>query len=459
MTYEERLIDYVVAARDRELDPAAQIAAIRFLQDSYAVGLSGSRVSFVDALKRAVLAGSHEAHVWGTGETGNAATVAMINAYQIHNQEWDCVHEPAVVHPMAVILSVLTAAAERLGSVPGEGFLRAVGTAVDVAAVLGMCADQPMRFFRPGWCGGFGAVAGLAILHDSSTVTLRNALGIAYSSFGGTMQAHAEGSSTLPLQIAMSARSAVTAFDLAEAGVDGPQEFLTGPFGFLSLIESDGHAEEQFASLGTQREITRVSHKPFPTGRAAHGGLHGLRSLKEQHDFSVDDVARVILRAPPLVCRLVARPAQLTQGPAYARLCFPYLAATLLLTGAVTVEDFDEAKLVCPARHNLAAKVSVEQDANTDPNALSPQALHVQLSSGKELSITLPDVLGSPGCPLTETQHKRKFSAAIASARMPLSAASASDLYTAVARLADSDTSAVTRNLFNSYHGSSELSL
>jgi len=250
------------------------------------------------------------------------------------------------------------------------------------------------------------------------------------------MQAHTEGSSTLPLQIAMTARSAVTAFDLADAGVDGPREFLTGPFGFLSLIESGGYAEEQFAYLGKQREITRVSHKPFPTGRAAHGGLHGLRALKEQHEFSGDDVERVILSAPPLVCRLVARPAQLTQGPAYARLCFPYLAATLLLTGAVNVEDFDEAKLVCPARHNLAAKVSVEQNENTDPNALSPQALHVRLKSGRELSITLPEVLGSPGCPLTRAQHKKKFSAAVASARIPLNEARASDLYPAVARLA-----------------------
>ena len=35
----------------------------------------------------------------------SATAAAMVNAYQIHNSEFDCVHEQAVVHPMAVLLA------------------------------------------------------------------------------------------------------------------------------------------------------------------------------------------------------------------------------------------------------------------------------------------------------------------------------------------------------------------
>jgi 2-methylcitrate dehydratase PrpD len=50
---------------------------------------------------------------------------AMINAYQIHSQEFDCVHEKAVVHPMAAVLPALFAWAEREGGISGAQLIRA----------------------------------------------------------------------------------------------------------------------------------------------------------------------------------------------------------------------------------------------------------------------------------------------------------------------------------------------
>ena len=444
MSFEARLVEHVRGAARQSLDRDTVDAVILFLQDSFAVGLSGSRVVHVDALKRAVLNGPGEARVWGSGEGGSAAAVAMVNAYQIHNQEWDCVHEPAVVHPMAVILSVLTAAAEHLGGVSGERFLRAVSAAVDVAAVLGMSTERPMRFFRPGWCGGFGAVAGLALLYELSPEVLTNAWGLAYSAFGGTMQAHREGAAALPLQIAFNARSAVNAVDLARSGVDGPRDFLSGEFGFFALIESGERAEASFAQLGSVSQIQRVSHKPFPTGRAAHGGLDGIAQLQQQRGFAAAQVAEVVLRVPPLVRRLVDRPAAPTMTAGYARLCFPYLAATMLLQGTVSVTDYTPALLADPQRQALAKRVRIELDDNPDPNALAPQALRVRLHDGGVHEIALPEVLGSPERPLSARQHREKFFAALASARYPLSNAAAEALFDAVAGLPRGNTQPVT---------------
>jgi 2-methylcitrate dehydratase PrpD len=122
----------------------------------------------------------------GTGERVPAATAAFLNGYQIHNQEWDCVHEPAVVHPMAVVLSTLLAYADARGGIDGRRFMRACSTAVDVAASIGCAARNKLRFSRPAMCGALGATAGLAQLNGCDEATTCSALGLAYSQLSGT---------------------------------------------------------------------------------------------------------------------------------------------------------------------------------------------------------------------------------------------------------------------------------
>ena len=133
-----------------------------FIADTLGVGIAGASAPWRhEVLDMAgISGGAAEATVWGSGEKLPLAQAAMVNAYQIHSQEFDCVHEGAVVHPMAAILPCLLGWAEREGGVSGERLIRAVIAGVDVAVNLGLCSRAPMRFFRPANCGGFGATAG-----------------------------------------------------------------------------------------------------------------------------------------------------------------------------------------------------------------------------------------------------------------------------------------------------------
>jgi len=424
-TREAQLVAHALEARFNDLNDAALRAAGIFVLDSLGVGLAGSRVDLTGALQT-TLAGwgtplpGAGARVWRSGCVLPAPQAAMVNAYQIHNQEFDCVHETAVVHPMAVILAALLAAAERRGGCKGPDFLIALAVAVDVATVLGMCASQPMRFFRPGMCGALGAIAGLARLEGLTHAQALDALGIGYSHLGGTMQAHVEGSTALPLQVALNARNALAAIDLARAGFDGPRQFLDGPFGFFALMEDPGNAERAFARLGQEWQLTRISHKPFPTGRAAHGGLDGISALRSVHGFAVDDIASITVAAPPLVRRLVERPATADMGHNYAKLCLAYVAACLLLRGEVTFDDYLPARLQDPAALALATRIGMSANACMDPNALAPQQVTVALHDGRKLSLDLPAVLGHPDRPLTREQHLDKFRRCCAAAQPAL---------------------------------------
>jgi 2-methylcitrate dehydratase PrpD len=434
-----RAIDHALGLDPRAIPPAAGAAARTFLVDTLAVGISGARVPEAHALARVLDDGGRgEARVLCTGEALPAAQAAFRNAFQVHDQEFDCVHEGAVVHPMAVVGGVLLAVAERRAQrgqpVDGAAFVAALVVAVDIAATIGLCARAPMRFFRPAMAGALGALAGAARLEGLDAPTLRRAYGLLLGQLSGTMQAHLEGTPGLPLQIGANARAAVTAMDLAVAGLDGPRDALDGPFGYFPLF--DGAFDlAPFDDLGRVFRIGEVSHKPFPTGRAAHATLDGLDRLQQAHAFADADVQRVTLEAPPLIRRLVGRPATPGMGAAWARLCLPYLVATRLTTGGVRVQDFDPAALADPARLARAASVDWRANDTDDPNALVPQALAITLRDGRALRIELPAVLGSPRRALDAGAQRAKFEACLDSAPGRFDAARREALWTGVERL------------------------
>ncbi len=443
----DRLLAHIADSSNRNWSPEAVLACKVFALDTLGVALSGSRVPAVRLLRELTdtWGRGQEARVIGTGECLTRQAAAFLNSYQIHNQEWDSVHEPAVVHPMAVVFATLLAWADAERGVSGQRFLSACCIAVDVACSIGAAARNKLRFFRPAMCGALGATAGLAQLAGLSHAATRSALGLCYSQLSGTMQAHVEGSAMLPMQISFNTRAALDALALAQRGIVGPLNFLEGPFGYFSLIDPDWDTSA-FESLGQTAEITRLSHKPFPSGRATHGGVDGALTLRRQLRFAVEDIVELRVYAPPLVRQLVDRLATSDMTPSYARLCLPYVVATALITGDVGVEDFAPLQLMNESRLRLANRIKVLPDSNPAPNALTPQRVAVTLRDGRESSVDLAAVLGAPGKPLSQAQHLAKFRRAAQSGLRPLPLSKVDALIAAVDRL---DELADVRELFN----------
>lgn len=425
----EPLVEHAASLRYEDLSPAAVDAAKTFILDAIAVGIAGSGPQVplnatVLGSAQALGAGSgDDARVWVTGERLHASSAAMVNGFQIHNQEFDCVHMRAVVHPMAVTLSSLVTAAEQRGGVDGKRLITAVVIAVDVATLIGISGRAPMRFFRPAMCGALGAVAGIAHMHGADRATLQRALGLTYSHLSGTMQAHVEGSPTLALQVALNARGAITTWTLANHGFPAPREWLEGQFGYLPLIEGAYDTRPALATLAAgQPQIEQVSHKVFPTGGAAHACLDMLRELRQREGLDSADIARIELRAPPLVRRLVSRPYRPGMESSYARLCLPFLAATMMIEGRVGLDAYSAAALADPVRADLASRLHVVANDCEDPNALVPQSLVVTTNDGREFHNHRDAALGSPERPLSREQQLEKFHHCLDHAARPFDA-------------------------------------
>jgi 2-methylcitrate dehydratase PrpD len=320
------------------------------------------------------------------------------------------VHEAAVVHPLAAVLACGLGWSERYGGVSGEALLRAVIAGADVAATLGLCSRAPMRFFRPANCSGFGAVAALALLAHLDETQTQDAFGIYYGQCCGTMQAHIEASPQLAMQMGFAARNAVTAVELARRGMPGPRAPISGPFGYFALF--DGTADPApFDALGHAWRIAELSHKPFPSGRATHGGIDGLQRLIAAHGVAAEQVKGGRFIVPPLTHRLVGRRPVAGMSVAHARLCLAYCGAVCLQRRTVGLDDFGDTALTDPATLALAGRLDVIIDANSDPNAMHPVRVEVDLVDGRSLICEVTEILGSPARPLSHEAARAKFAA------------------------------------------------
>jgi 2-methylcitrate dehydratase PrpD len=405
-----------LGAHYADLPQSARAAVRTFLLDSLGVGIAGAAAPLTQPIRQVTQkwTGSgvpgRAAHVWGEGSFATTpASAAFINGFQIHCQEFDCVHEKAVVHPLATILAALMADIEGYeGKVSGQDLAMALVVAVDLAAGMGVAVSSPIRFFRPANAGLFGATLGIARLRRFTEEQTKDALGYALSFCSGTMQAHVEGKPALPVQIAAAARGAILACDLAEAGMTGPHDSLEGPYGYFALFETDYDLAPVIASLGSVWRIAEVSHKPFPTGRACQGGIVLMQKLSAL-GVTAANVKTITLTAPPLIHRLVGRSITTDMTANYARLCFQYAGAVALRQESVGLGSFGEGALRDDSTLALGRKIRVIDDGTKDPAAFVPQIAIATLVDGTKVEARIDRLFGSPAEPLSPAQNVSKF--------------------------------------------------
>ncbi len=416
MSATQQILDFSTATH--VLPDSTRTAALRLLGDTLAGGAAGASSGEAQAMMAAVRA-------WGAGDGARllgltdrlpAPSTAWFNGFAIHCLEWDAVHEPAVVHAMSVVTAALLASADRIGGCDGDAFLSALSVGVDIASGIGVAATGAMQFFRPATAGIIGAALAVARLESIPTEKYVDIMGLAYSQAAGTMQAHVEASIALPLQIANASRAAITAVDLAKAGMDGPHDALEGPFGYFKLFEP-GDLTRYTDNIGNRWLIEEVSTKPFPSGRASHGILGAIDGMMRNGSLAPTMVESVEVAAPPLIHRLVGRPYKSDMTPSYARLCLPFLLPLMLRDRIIDPRCFHAKEFANPDMMELGSKVVVRIDDNPDHNALAPQKLNITLADGSMIEHTITDNLGSPTAPMSnaQTQSKRDLARSLTS--------------------------------------------
>jgi len=422
--FEDRIevfLNLIEDTRYEDLPAAAIDSAKIFLLDTLGVALAGGMAPKMDELMG--VARSWDGNpvngvpIWNKSTRASAPVAAMINGYQCHALEYDCVYEPGVILPTPPIMSALHAKLFELEAagraISGEQLIVAFVVALEVSCTMAHAANNSMFFFRPTTTGLFSALAALSCLDPLPREQLRYAFGIGYSQMCGTMQAHEEGSMMLAMQMGFAARNAVQAHAMARVGITGPVELLDGRFGFYHNFESVNELAYLIPQIADPWMVTRLSHKPFPSGRVTHGVIHALREMRTNMKLDLSRAQSAIkgmrVELPPLGFRLTGRPTITNPPPNYARLCIPFVAAAELLTGRVDPTTFLPEVLQDKEIEALARRVETIEVSHPNPNAFYPQKMSVDFSDGTTHEQDIPYAWGHPELPMDKAARESKF--------------------------------------------------
>jgi aconitate decarboxylase len=444
----DRLIALVTQTGFQHLPPAVVERTATFFMDTIGVGVAGIRAPFRDPLVAIAeqWGAAAVAPVLGGGKPLPAPSAALVNGYQIHAQEFDCVYEPGVILPMAPLVAGTLAQLGTMaaaGQAPsGRALVTALAVGLEVSCTLAASATTSMKFFRPGTTGGFSALASILSLAGADDALARRAFGILYSQICGSMQSHEEGSSMLAMQMGFNARAAVTAYDLARAGFSGPVNILDGRFGYFPVFEDAGDMAAAWSKICDPWKVTTLSHKPFPSGRVTHGMAHTMLTLRAAEGLTAADIRRARIDFPPLGFRLVGRPAKADMTPNYARLCAPYVGACAVIRGSAGLADFLPDAVIDPEVVALARRIETGQFDWPDANAFFPQRITVERTDGRVTVHELPHAWGHPAMPLTAAENLAKFRDCLAFAGVDPDGAPARHAADRLANLAQQDDTA-----------------
>lgn len=335
--------------------------------------------------------------VFGHPDRLPAVFAAQANATAGHALDFDdTLDEGGGMHAGVPIHAVSLALADEIGGVSGEDYLAAVVTGLDLSVRLALATTQDWGWHRAAVFSIFGATVAGGRLLGLDAEQLRNALGIAYSQAAGNRQCIVDGALSKRLQPGFASRDAITALRLAQAGVTGATNVFEGRDGFVNLYQRGAWDKDVLLDdLGAAFISSRVSLKPYPSGRPTHLVIDSaLDVFARAGNEGIERIEVATAGAPP-----EAYPTQVVR----AQFNYPFLASLALATGGVSIEHVgrpDAAPAAVKALYERATQVPVTPGEHA--------GVVVTYGDGRVERSSAEFASGHPSRPLTEAQLRAK---------------------------------------------------
>jgi 2-methylcitrate dehydratase PrpD len=308
----EKLAQYMVSARDRELPAGVLDAAKHRILDTVAAIISGSQLKPGEMAIRFVRAqgGNPEASIPATTIKTSAINAALATGMFAHADETDDFEPLTKAHPGCVVVPAALAMAERENR-SGTDVIRAVTLGYDLCCRLLMALgpDHVRATHRSaeGVSSTFGSAAAAAALARLDEKGMRYALSYAAQQVSGIWSwerdtEHVEKAFDFA---GMGARNGVTAALMAQAGFTGVPDVLDGEHNALQALSREPRPEEMIAGLGSRFFITETAIKVFSVGYPIQAPLDAFLTLRRSNALTVENVERIVVRLPEDGARIV----------------------------------------------------------------------------------------------------------------------------------------------------------
>lgn len=425
-TLESRLVAHLSSARFDNLPPEAVDAGKKCILDILGVIAAGSSGDDIQKLIQLLEGRSMrpEATVLVHGARLSAPHATWVNGAMARAREFDDSHDPTGDHISVPIMPAALAAVELLGTVSGRDFLLAFVLAADLNARLRMAS--PHRSGETGFAANtyapFAAAAVSAKLLGLEGEAMYDALAWAYAQCAGALQLQQSGRSALHIHHGLASSTGLQAALLARQDLPGPDEFLTGKFGFYNAYDGGSFdASKLTDGLGETFEVTRISTKQFPSGRVTHPPIEAAIALHAEESIRPGDVEEIVVVYGARGFKMTCEPEserRLPTKPQHAKFSLYYVVACGLARGHVGLEDFTPEAVADPVVHDLAAKIRVDVDPAL--RGMPPGIVTVRLKDGRQVRREVPVLKGTPERPCSFAEYAAKFRRCVAFAAKPI---------------------------------------
>lgn len=366
---------------------AQRITALRY-EDLPAEAVRWAKISLVDTLgcafagadeegpriARKVLTGGRDSGpslIWGTSQYALPLEAATINGTSAHALDYDDCNNALAGHPSAALLPAILALGEEIGA-SGRDVILAYVVGFETQGKIGHGVH--MHHYEKGWhptatLGVFGATAASARLLGLSVEQTATALGIAVSLAAGVKANF--GTMVKPLHAGQCSRNGLYAALLAKEGFTSSPEAFEHKQGFFEVFNGAGNydAARVLENWASPLEILApgVGLKQYPCCGSTHSAIDAMISLRQQHQLTPANVARIESVTHARALAHTNRPDP--RSTLDAKFSVQYCVARALMHGEVGFAHFEgEAYRDAPLR-------SLLQRIETRPHAHQPKGM------------------------------------------------------------------------------------
>jgi 2-methylcitrate dehydratase PrpD len=365
--------------------PAKAINLVKHaVLDTMAVSLLGSRQHGPRIVAELQFAQQErtDASVYGMGRKSGLLSAALINGTSAHADLFDDNNAPMIAHPSAPLLSALLPLAQVRGC-SGREIIEAYAIGFEVGVKLGRMLNP--KLYERGWhatrvLGVIGATAACSRLLRVAPEKCAAAIGVAASMASGLRQNF--GTMTMALHVGLTARDAVHAALLAEAGFGADAEALHGKYGFFPVFAEQN---PEMLPLGRPLELeaSGIIFKPFPSGAPTHAAVDAALVLRQRLAGDVSSIERVTCLVHPWNAMTLRE--EQPKDPLQAKVSLRYCVAAALLKGRLTPREFAPQCLNEKALGDLTARIDVQISRELPDNGEFPAEVQIRTRDGQTL--------------------------------------------------------------------------
>ncbi len=376
--------------------------------DTVAVTLLGSRQTAPRLLAELELSSGASGHasICGMGCKTDLRAAALLNGTSAHADLFDDNNAPMIAHPSSPLVSALLPLAQ-VRRVTGAKVMQAYGVGFETGVALGRALNPGL--YEKGWhvtrvLGLIGATIACCRLLQLGSARTVAALGIAVSMASGVRQNF--GTMTMALHVGLTARDALHAALLAEAGFGSDARALDGKYGMFSVFSDQSIA---LPALGEPFELlaSGIIFKPYPSGAPTHAAVDAALAIRRRAGFDPERIVRIECLVHPWNAMTLRD--ELPADTLQAKVNMRYCIAAALLDGELTVRQFSPDRFATAPMLAMMRKIEIRISDHFQDSNEFPAELIIQTDDGKSWAERRDVPLGGSSRPLLQDDLAQKL--------------------------------------------------